>query len=108
MRSSGIGSRPAVAAGRPYYRKEKKDMAQIIEQKASKILTQRWWAIGLRGLFALLFGVLVLTWPAISLYVLVLLFAAYAFFDGFFAVLTLLVRQPRDEHDGGPCCWRGL
>jgi uncharacterized membrane protein HdeD (DUF308 family) len=50
-------------------------------------LARHWWVIGLRGLAAILFGVLAFVWPGMTLAVLVLLFGAYALADG---VLTLL------------------
>jgi len=50
-------------------------------------LARHWWVIGLRGLAALLFGVLAFVWPGMTLAVLVLLFGAYALVDG---VLTLI------------------
>jgi len=50
-------------------------------------LARHWWVIGLRGLAAILFGVLAFIWPGMTLAVLVLLFGAYALVDG---VLTLL------------------
>lgn len=39
-------------------------------RSVADILTQKWWAVAWRGVFALLFGVLVFFWSGISLLVL--------------------------------------
>jgi uncharacterized membrane protein HdeD (DUF308 family) len=48
-------------------------------------LSRNWWAVVLRGLIAILFGIVALTWPGITVAALVLLFGAYALVDGVFA-----------------------
>jgi uncharacterized membrane protein HdeD (DUF308 family) len=45
-------------------------------------LAQRWWLFTLRGGLALLFGVMALVWPGITVLALVLLWGAYALVDG--------------------------
>jgi uncharacterized membrane protein HdeD (DUF308 family) len=52
------------------------------------ILAYSWWALAVRGALAILFGILAFLWPGISLTALVLLFAAFAFADGVFAIVT--------------------
>ena len=49
-------------------------------------LAAYWWVLLVRGVAAALFGILTLIWPTITLRVLVLLFGAYAFINGIFAV----------------------
>jgi uncharacterized membrane protein HdeD (DUF308 family) len=52
------------------------------------VLARNWWALVIRGVAALLFGLAALFWPGIALTVLVLLFGAYALVDGVFAVIA--------------------
>ena len=56
-------------------------------------LAQNWWAIVLRGIFAVLFGLGTFFWPGITLAVLVLLYGGYLFIDGVLAVLWSLMRR---------------
>ena len=51
-------------------------------------LAANWWALALRGLVAVLFGLLTLFLPGITLVTLVLLFGAYALVDGVFNVIA--------------------
>jgi uncharacterized membrane protein HdeD (DUF308 family) len=52
------------------------------------ILAKNWWALALRGLVAVLFGLLTLLLPGITLITLVLLFGAYTVVDGVFNVVA--------------------
>ena len=58
------------------------------------LLARFWWALALRGLFAVLFGLLAIFMPHKTLLVLVLLFGAYAFLDGIFDLVSA-IRSPR-------------
>jgi uncharacterized membrane protein HdeD (DUF308 family) len=51
-------------------------------------LSESWWALLLRGLLAVLFGLIALFLPGMTLTVLVLVFGAYALVDGVFAVVA--------------------
>src|SRR3712207_4343317 len=46
-----------------------------------------WWALALRGIIAILFGLAALLRPGIALEALILLFGAYALVDGVFAIV---------------------
>ena len=50
-------------------------------------LAHNWWTLVLRGLAAILFGILAYIWPGITFTVLVLFFGAYALWDGVFALI---------------------
>ncbi|MFA1548188.1 HdeD family acid-resistance protein [Actinomadura chokoriensis] len=50
------------------------------------LMTRHWWALALRGAFAILFGIVAWAWPGITVWALVLLFGAYAMADGLIAV----------------------
>ena len=60
------------------------------------LLSRNWGWIALRGLAAVVFGLLTLFDPRISLTALVLLWGAYAFVDGIFAIVSA-VRDRRQE-----------
>lgn len=47
-----------------------------------------WWLVALRGVFAIIFGILALVLPGITLLALVILFGAYALADGILALLA--------------------
>jgi uncharacterized membrane protein HdeD (DUF308 family) len=51
-------------------------------------LVTNWWALALRGLAAVVFGLLTFFLPGITLVTLVLLFGAYALIDGLFNVVA--------------------
>lgn len=59
-----------------------------IPRMTADTLSDNWWAVALRGLAALVFGVLTLVSPGISLAALVLLFGAYAVADGVLAIVA--------------------
>lgn len=63
-------------------------------------LARNWWAIVLRGVFAVLFGLGAFLWPGITLAVLVLFYGAYLFADGIMAVVWALMGRR-----AGPFPW---
>ena len=56
-------------------------------------LARNWWLVALRGLAAIIFGVLTIINPAMSLAVLILFFGAYALADGVFTVIAAVMRR---------------
>ncbi len=54
-------------------------------------LERNWWLILLRGVCAVIFGVLTFIWPGVTLLTLVLLYGAYALIDGAIAIWAAIV-----------------
>jgi uncharacterized membrane protein HdeD (DUF308 family) len=54
----------------------------------SRLLADKWWAMGLRAIMAILFGLICLLNPTLALNVFVILFAAYMLVDGIFAIAS--------------------
>jgi uncharacterized membrane protein HdeD (DUF308 family) len=55
-----------------------------------QLLARRWWALALRGVIAVLFGLLTFFIPGITLISLVLLFGLYAILDGIFDIVSAM------------------
>ena len=54
----------------------------------SRFLAANWWAVALRGVFGILFGILALLLPGMTLLALIFWFAAYMLVDGVFAIVA--------------------
>jgi uncharacterized membrane protein HdeD (DUF308 family) len=65
------------------------------------ILSERWWAFALRGVAAVLFGILTWALPAESLLSLVFVWGAFALIDGGFAIAA----AARTGREGGRWGW---
>lgn len=54
-------------------------------------LARNWWVVVVRGVLAILFGLIAFFWPNLSFLLLILTFGAYAMADGVFAMLAGVV-----------------
>ena len=77
------------------------------------LFTSRWWTVLLRGLVAIVFGILAFTWPGVTLATLVLLFAIYAMTDGVFSLFAAIGGRHREHRwllalEGVVSIWAGL
>lgn len=61
------------------------------------VLARNWWALGLRGLVAIVFGLVAFALPGITLAALVMLFGAYALIDGVLAIVAGVRAAERHE-----------
>jgi uncharacterized membrane protein HdeD (DUF308 family) len=52
------------------------------------VLARNWWALLIRGIAAVIFGLLAFFWPGATGWALVILFGAYALVDGVFAIVS--------------------
>ncbi len=74
-------------------KKEKRD-------DLSQLLADKWWAVGLRAIFAIIFGLICLLNPALAVNVFVILFAAYMLVDGVFAIASGIRAATAGKHWG--------
>jgi uncharacterized membrane protein HdeD (DUF308 family) len=65
-------------------------MAPDLPLPLTGLMTRNWWVLLLRGIVAMLFGIIALRAPGVTLGVLVLLFGFYALIDGIFALIAAL------------------
>jgi uncharacterized membrane protein HdeD (DUF308 family) len=63
-------------------------MSYTQPQPILPIMAGNWWALLIRGIAAVLFGLAALLWPGLTLYVLIIFFGAYALVDGVFAIVA--------------------
>jgi uncharacterized membrane protein HdeD (DUF308 family) len=62
------------------------------------ILGKNWWALLIRGILAIVFGMLAIVWPGETLLILITLFGAYAFIDGIFSIVAAMRAAERHAH----------
>jgi uncharacterized membrane protein HdeD (DUF308 family) len=62
----------------------------MMHNMAAPIVQRNWWIMALRGLFAVIFGLIALVAPGIALLAFIYVFAAYALVDGGIAVITAI------------------
>jgi uncharacterized membrane protein HdeD (DUF308 family) len=76
-------------------------------QAMNAALAQNWWAIAIRGVLAIVFGLIALVLPGATMLSLVLVFAAYALVDGIFAIVAA-VRAARQHERWGMLGLEGI
>ena len=77
------------------------------------LFASRWWAVLLRGVIAIVFGILAFAWPGVTIATLVTLFAFYALIDGVFSLCSAIGGRYREHRwllalEGVVGIWAGL
>src|ERR1700754_5255056 len=68
-----------------------------VEDRARTQLTKARWALGIHGVLAVAFGVVILVWPDISLFALTILFGAYVLAAGIITLAAVLSGTAQQE-----------
>ena len=63
----------------------------------SALLAQNWWVLAVRGVLAIIFGIIAILLPAVTLASLVILFSAYMLVDGALAIVAGIRMARRRE-----------
>jgi uncharacterized membrane protein HdeD (DUF308 family) len=74
------------------------DSAQV--EAMSAVLAENWWAMALRGVVGILFGIVAFLLPAATILSVVLVFSAYMLVDGLFAIVAGIRAARRHERWG--------
>jgi uncharacterized membrane protein HdeD (DUF308 family) len=64
------------------------------------LLARHWWAVGLRGVAAIVFGILTLLVPQFTLFALIIFFGAYVLVDGVIAIVLAIMGRENIRHWG--------
>jgi uncharacterized membrane protein HdeD (DUF308 family) len=72
-------------------------MMDMLRGAVDEALARNWWAVGLRGLFSILFGVIALLLPTVTMLSLVIVFSAYMLVDGILAIVAAVRAVKRRE-----------
>src|SRR5687767_14644490 len=73
---------------------------QPVDDAKVAALARNWWALALRGVIAILFGLVALFLPAAAMLSLALVFAAYLIVDGAFGIVSAVRAAQANERWG--------
>ncbi|HVR47691.1 MAG TPA: HdeD family acid-resistance protein [Candidatus Binatia bacterium] len=71
------------------------------------VLARNWWAVLIRGIIAVIFGILAYLWPGATWVAIAILFGAYALVDGIFAIIAT-VRAAETQQRWWPFLLEGI
>jgi uncharacterized membrane protein HdeD (DUF308 family) len=78
-----------------------------LAHRLDAMLFERWWLFTVRGLAAILFGILTFMWPGASLLALIVLFGVWALVDGVLAIAAG-IKRAREHQPWGWLTFEGL
>lgn len=78
---------------------QRTSLLQVDESKVS-VLVRNWWALALRGVIAIIFGLVALFLPVATMISLAWLFAAYLLVDGVFGIVSAIRAAQANERWG--------
>jgi uncharacterized membrane protein HdeD (DUF308 family) len=78
-----------------------------LEAPMAQVLARNWWAMLIRGIVAVIFGILAFIWPGATILAIGILFGAYALVDGIFAIIAT-VRAAEAKQQWWPFLIEGI
>ncbi len=78
-----------------------------LEAPMAHVLARNWWALLIRGIVAVIFGILAFLWPGATILAIGILFGAYALVDGIFAIVAT-VRAAESKQQWWPFLIEGI
>jgi uncharacterized membrane protein HdeD (DUF308 family) len=60
----------------------------MLQNVGAQVVLRNWWMLALRGVLAIIFGLVALLFPGIALFAFIFVFAAYAIIDGIVTVIV--------------------
>jgi uncharacterized membrane protein HdeD (DUF308 family) len=69
----------------------------MMNETMNELLSRAWWMLALRGTIAVLFGIVAIVWPGLTLLWLVALFALYALFTGVVSIAGAVKNRTSDR-----------
>ena len=64
----------------------------------AELLKQTWWSLALRGVVALVLGLLIFLWPGVTIELLLWFFGIYCLVDGAWLVIGVLIKRQADRN----------
>ena len=81
--------------------------SETVSSPLDRILSRNWWAVAIRGVLAIIFGIVAFLMPGVTMLSLAFVFAAYAVVDGVFAIVSA-VRAAGDHRPWGGFVFEGV